>query len=310
MRDDLPLADISDVIPNKSNQVWLDITGDPNEQMTLLKEEFGFHDLSLEDCVKAGQRAKADEYPGYFFLVFYSPYWDNKSNQILARELHCFVGANYIVTVHHGPVPGIDTARQRWRHNSAMMKEGIGFLLYTIMDSIVDEYFPLLDQIDDFVEDLEVRVLQTPHEQILKQIFGLKKSLIFLRKILAPKRDIFNILSRRDQPLFPPQTQFYLRDVYDHLLRILEQVDTQREMAAGLLEAYLSGLSNRMNAVMKTLTVVATVLMTLGLIAGIYGMNFEHMPELKWPYGYYAALMVMGVIGFGMVWIFRKKRWF
>lgn len=310
VREDVPLADISEVIPNKANQVWLDLEGEQPEKMALLKEEFGFHDLALEDCVKAGQRAKVDEYTGYFFLVFYAPYWDAKKKRVRARELHCFVGANYMVTVHHEPISALETARQRWTQNIPMMKEGIGHLVYTIMDAMVDEYFPLLDHINGDIETLEERLLRDPREQTVHPVFRLKKDILFLRKMLAPKRDIFNILSRRDQPLFPAQTQFYLRDVYDHILRILEQVDVQREMITSLLEVYLSTVSNRMNAVMKTLTVAATVLMTLGLIAGIYGMNFRHMPELEWVYGYPTAIGLMAVSGTIMAIYFRRRHWF
>lgn len=326
VREDIPLADISEVIPTTDNQVWLDIeaesperisaTGAPSvassasDRMRLLKEEFNFHDLALEDCVKAGQRAKIDEYPGYYFLVFYSPYWDTKRHRVRARELHCFVGTNYLVTVHHEPLPALATALQRWKQNPAMMAQGIGYLVYTIMDSVIDEYFPLLEKLGQSIEVLEDRILQEQGNHSAHNIFRLKRDLLYLRKILAPKRDIFSILARRDQPFFTPQTQPYLRDVYDHLLRILEQVDTQREMTSGLLDAHLTATSNRLNAVMKTLTVVATVLMTLGLIAGIYGMNFTHMPELHWTYGYPAALGLMGASGVVMAWFFRRKHWF
>lgn len=310
IREDIPLADISDVIPQAANQVWLDLEGEAPERMQLLKEEFGFHDLSLEDCVKAGQRAKLDEYPGYYFLVFYSPYWDAKKLRIRARELHCFVGPNYLVTVHHEPLPALTTALQRWRHNSAMINQGVGYLVYTIMDSVIDEYFPLLNTLDQQIDALENQILRQQQNHTANDIFRLKRNLLYLRKILAPKRDIFNGLSRRDTPFFTAQTQLYLRDVYDHILRLLEQVDTQREMTAGLLEAYLSSMSNRMNAVMKTLTVAATMLMTWGLIAGIYGMNFKHMPELDWPLGYPMALGLMAVSGGLMAWFFRRKGWF
>lgn len=310
VHEEIPLEQISEVIPKRENQVWLDLAGEPPERMRLLKEEFGFHDLALEDCVKAGQRPKVDEYPGYYFLVFYSPYWDTQTNRLKARELHCFVGINYVVTIHKEPIPALATARRRWAQNIAMMREGVGFLVYTIMDSIVDEYFPLLDQIDDLIEAQEDRVFHEAPNKILDDIFTLKKDLLYLRKLLAPKRDIFNIISRRDQPLFPPQTQLYLRDVHDHLIRVLEQVDIQREMTVGLLDAYLSTVTNRTNAVMTTLTVVATVLMALGFIAGIYGMNFKHMPELDWPYGYHAAIGLMALVGGVMTWHFRRKGWF
>lgn len=310
IRDDLPFAEISEILPNPKNHVWCDIEGDAREHVAFLKEEFGFHDLALEDCVKAGQRTKVDEYPGYYFLVFYSPYWDEATQQACAHELHCFVGANYVVTVHHAPIPALAIARQRWRHNPAMLQEGVGYLVYTLMDSIVDEYFPQLDRMEELIEATEVQVMDNPQKAVLNQIFRLKKNLIFLRKVLAPKRDIFNILSRRDQPFFTAQTQFYFRDVFDHLLRILEQVDAHREMTASLLDAYLSGISNQLNAVMKTLTVMATVLMTLSLIAGIYGMNFKYMPELKWPYGYPMVIIGMGIIGAVMTWLFRRKNWF
>ncbi|MBI2345318.1 MAG: magnesium/cobalt transporter CorA [Deltaproteobacteria bacterium] len=310
IRDDLPLAEISDVIPKAENQVWLDLEGEPPERMQLLKEEFGFHDLSLEDCVKAGQRAKVDEYPGYYFLVFYSPYWDAAHHRIRARELHCFVGPNYLVTAHREPIHAIQTARQRWGQHAAMIPQGIGFLVYTIMDSVIDEYFPLLQQLDASIEALEERLFQPQNEQKPDDLFRLKKNLLYLRKILAPKRDIFNALARRDQPLFSAQTQFYLRDVYDHVIRLIEQVDALREMATSLLDTYLSAVSNKTNTIMKSLTGVATVLMMLGLIAAVYGMNFRHMPELDWPYGYPAAVTLMGLCGFIMALYFRRKRWF
>lgn len=310
MREDIPLAEISEIIPDPKNQVWLDLEGESVDQIALLREEFGFHELSLEDCFKAGQRAKIDEYPGYYFLVFYSPALRSDDGDIDAHELHCFVGSNYVVTTHRHPMPALRLAHQRWSQNPAMLNQGVGFLVYTIMDAIIDEYFPLLDHLNDSIEALEDRVLDGDPEATLKEIFRLKKNLLFARRILAPKRDIFNILARRDQPLFSPQTQFYLRDVYDHLIRLLEQVDTQRDMVASLREASISMISNRLNSVMKTLTVIATVLMTLSLIAGIYGMNFDFMPELHWHWGYPAVLGMMAVSGIAMVSYFRRRKWF
>lgn len=310
LREDLPVADISDVIPVSDNQVWLDLEGGDVEHIELLREEFGFHELALEDSIKAGQRSKLDEYPGYYFLVFYAPHWDAETQRVQARAVHCFVGPNYLVTVHREPIVALQTARQRWKQKLGLLQQGIGYLVYVLMDCVIDEYFPLLEQFNGTIEHIEEHVFESPTSAVLDQIFTLKKDLLYLRKILSPKRDIFNILSRRDQTLFANQTQPYLRDVYDHLLRLLEQIDLQREMSASLLDVYISATSNRLNAIMKTLTVTATVLMTWSFIAGLYGMNFEWMPELHWKWGYPAALGLMLLSGAGMIQYFRKKKWF
>jgi len=303
------LSDISDLIAEPANTVWLDALDPSREEMDLLAGEFGFHPLAIEDYFAPHHRPKVDEYPGYFFIVTHSVSYVSDSVEVKPLELDLFVGRNYVVTMHREPLAVLERVADTWQRNPRLLADGTGMLLYDILDGLVDSYFPVLDEVDDQLDDIEDDIFKQGSRKSAEQIFKLKRSLLVLRRMASPLRDVFNTLTRRDQPLLSEHAITYLRDVYDHTLRIVDTIDTYRDILTGALDAYLTVISNQLNSVMKTLTVAATMLISAGLIAGIYGMNFRYMPELQWRYGYPAALAAMGVMALGLLYYFKRIKW-
>ena len=324
--------EIDRFIKDPGNLLWLDVDTSITTDLGLLKREFDFHELALEDAVRPHQRSKIDAYDGYSFLIFYAVTiarrrHDRNPDEAPGRaaderegaearrsllhlhQIAMFVGSNYLVTVHDGPLAEIDEIAERWRANLTKIEHTIGSLLYSLLDTIVDAYFPVVDRIGDLVEDIEEAVFERYDEQALEDIFSLKKSLLGMRRVIAPERDMVNVLIRRDAPLFGPASVIYFQDVYDHLVRVADSVDIYRDLLSSALDAYLSMTSNRLNQVMKTLTSWSIPLMAGALLAGIWGMNFEHMPELDERYGYLLALVLIAGSIVGIVVYFRRKRW-
>ena len=225
------------------------------------------------------------------------------------RELNIFLGKNYLVTVHTRPIPAIETARRLWPEWLDRAEEGSGLLAYLLIDAIVDDYLPLLDIISERMDTLEDSTFGEFRAEAIEEIFVIKKKLLYLRRAVAPLRDVFNTLLRREQQLFSRAGYVYFQDVFDHLIRVADTIDTLRDMLSSTMDAYLSVSGNRMNIIMKRLTSISTILMSVTLIAGIYGMNFVFMPELRWRFGYIFALLSMVGIGFALYWYLKKVKW-
>ncbi len=307
--DDFPSADISELCMGGKNVVWADVSDPTSEDFIEMAEEFGFHALSIEDCQQAHQRPKVEEYPGYYFIVLYEAELVGPTDDLELRELNIFLGANYLVTVHSRPIRAIETARRLWHEWADRAEHGSGLLSYLLIDAIVDDYMPLLDILSDRMDELEDEIFGEFRPEAIQEIFRIKKQLLYLRRSITPLRDVFNTLLRREQPIFARETHVYFQDVFDHIIRVADTIDTLRDMLSSTMDAYLSVSGNRMNMVMKRLTSIATILMSVTLIAGIYGMNFEHMPELKWKYGYIFALSSMLAVGIGLYVYLRKVKW-
>ena len=225
-------------------------------------------------------------------------------------ELEIFLGANYVVTLHRTEVPVIATAEARWlSHRGEETSEGANFLAYMLIDGVVDSYFPLLDVFSDRLEELEESLFSSPDPGIVLEVFRLKKDILQLRRLVTPLRDVFLVLLRGPGSLFGPRTHVYFQDILDHLLRISDAIDTHRDLVGSAVDVYMSAVSNRTNDTMKKLTVLSTVLMSMALIAGIYGMNFRHMPELDWSYGYPLAVGSMVAVAVVLTALFRWKRY-
>jgi magnesium transporter len=299
---------ISDLCSESPNIVWVDVSDPTSKDFEDLAEEFGFHPLSLEDCQKAHQRPKVEEYQGYYFIVLYEAELTDQLDLEL-RELNIFLGKNYLVTVHSQPIRAIASAERLWRGWTDLANRGPGLLAYLLIDTIVDDYMPLLDTISDRMEELEQDIFDDFRSEALREIFRIKKQLLFFRRAVTPLRDVFNTLLRREQPIFSRETSVYFQDVFDHLIRVSEMIDNLREMLGSTMEAYLSISGNRMNMVMKRLTSISAILMSMTLVAGIYGMNFKYMPELEWRYGYSGSLISMVIIGLALYIYFRKINW-
>lgn len=307
--DDCPAANISDLRATEQNIIWADVSDPTSADFTELAEEFGFHRLSIEDCRKEHQRPKVEEYDGYYFIVLYEVELVGPEQKLELRELNIFLGHNYLVTVHSRPIRALDTARRLWHEWTDRAEHGSGLLAYLLIDAIVDDYLPLLDILSERIDDLEDEIFGTFKPEAIEEIFRIKKQLLFLRRAITPLRDVFNTLLRREQPIFARATYVYFQDVFDHLIRVADTIDTLRDMLGSTMDAYLSMSGNRMNMVMKRLTSISTILMSVTLIAGIYGMNFELMPELKWQFGYVFALLSMVAVGLALYVYLKKVNW-
>ncbi len=292
--------------------VWLDITAPTADDLALLRDEFDVHPLALEDLEKRRQRPKLDTYGEQHMLVSYEVLPAAEPDRSFALgELHLFAGPRYLVSVRWQASPAIEEVDKRFRNRPDAVARTTGALVYSILDSVVDGYFPLLDRLSDQIEDLEDRILQGGEiAGTLRNILSLKRELLELRRTLSPARDVANALLRRDLALVDDVSAPYFQDLYDHLVRVLDQLDLQRDLLASALEANLSVTSNNLNAVMKRLTAFTVILMVPTLIAGIYGMNFHFMPELSWPLGYAFALGLMLLAMAGAALFFLARDWF
>jgi magnesium transporter len=302
-------ADISDLREVEGNIVWADVSDPTGQDFEELVEEFGFHHLSIEDCQNAHQRPKIEEYPGYYFIVLYEAALAGPNDRLELRELNIFLGKNYLVTVHSRPIRAVATARRLWHEWVDRAEQGSGLLAYLLIDAIVDDYLPLLDILSERMDDLEDSIFGEFQAEAIQEIFSIKKKLLYLRRAVTPLRDVFNTLLRREQSIFSRDIYFYFQDVFDHLIRVADTVDTLRDMLSSTMDAYLSVSGNRMNMIMKRLTSISTILMSVTLIAGIYGMNFVFMPELRWRFGYVFALVSMVVVGFALYRYLKKVKW-
>jgi magnesium transporter len=299
---------ISDHCAHPSDIIWVDVADPTSRDFDDLAREFNFHPLSIEDCRHEHQRPKVEEYQGYYFIVLYEAEMQTGS-QLELRELSIFLGTNYLVTVHSQPIRNIEKAQQLWGHWADLAERRTGLPAYLLLDAIVDDYMPMLDDFSDRLDELEAQIFENFQPESLHDIFRIKKQLIFLRRAVVPLRDVFNTLLRREQPIFSRETMIYFQDVYDHLIRVADSIDALREIAGSTMDAYLSVSGNRTNFVMKRLTSIAAILMSVTLIAGIYGMNFNFMPELRWRYGYIGALASMLAVGLALYFYFRKIKW-
>jgi magnesium transporter len=302
-------ADISELREETGNIIWADVSDPTSKDFEELAEEFGFHYLSIEDCRNMHQRPKVEEYTGYYFIVLYEAELVGPNDALELRELNIFLGKNYLVTVHSRPIRAVDTARRLWHEWTDRAEQGSGLLAYLLIDAIVDDYLPLLDLISEKMDELEDSIFGEWRPEAIQDIFTIKKKLLFLRRSITPLRDVFNTMLRREQPIFPRETHIYFQDVFDHLIRVADTIDSLRDMLSSTMDAYLSVSGNRMNKIMKRLTSISTILMSVTLIAGIYGMNFTLMPELRWRYGYVYALLSMVVVGLVLYAYLKKIEW-
>jgi magnesium transporter len=299
-------SDIDELIGRKDTFLWLDLQSPQAHDLELLSEEFKFHRLAIEDATRHHERPKLEAFDNYYFMVFYALRYDTR---LSGQAIGLFIGANYIVSVHQGEITTIDETIERWQANVAEFGHDGGALLYALLDAIVDDYFPVIDQLAERVEGIEEQIFERFSEDALQEVFSLKRDLLGVRRVVAPERDVLNVLIRREVPIFERNTILYLQDVYDHIVRITDSIDTYRDLLSSALDAFLSVQSNRLNQIVKVLTIASIVLMSDALIAGIYGMNFEFMPELHWASGYPFALGLMLVISVGLVLFFRLRRW-
>jgi magnesium transporter len=289
---------------------WIDLQGQDETQLAHLAGPFCLHPLAIEDCLHLDQRPKLEEYGDYLFIVIHAFDCPGKDpTDARLAELHAFLGAGWLITVHQGPVPALDTVWKRVAGEPALGRKGADFLYYLLADSVVDAHFPILDLIAEELESLEDAVLMRPHRDDLARVFSLKRSLVHMRRVLSPQRDVLAMLSKRGDPRVTERTSFYFRDVYDHLLRIYESIDASRDLLGNTLEAYLSSVSNRTNEIMKRLTLLSAVFLPLTFITGFFGQNFEHLPFASDLLMWSAIVACLAIPTVMVVWFFRSG-WF
>ncbi|HEX7196825.1 MAG TPA: magnesium/cobalt transporter CorA [Candidatus Limnocylindria bacterium] len=304
--DPARLDDIDRLAAADGSLVWVSAVAPDDVGIEILRREFNLHPLAVEDVRKQHQRPKLDAYPAGHMVVAY----EAVEGQDLS-EIHLFVGPAWLLTVSWSATPMVDAARERFANGGDRAARTIGRLLYSVIDAAVDSYFPELDRLSDRIDALESRVLEGDADpDSLREVLSIKRRLLELRRVLAPMRDVANQLLRRDLDIVDEASVPYYQDLYDHLVRVIDQLDVYRDLLATVLDARLTVASNSLNAIMKRLTAFTVILMVPTLIAGIYGMNFERMPELALPYGYPLALGVMVLAVIVGVTFFRRRGWF
>ncbi len=290
---------------------WLNLDGVHNlALLETIGSNFALHPLVLEDIVNTEHRPKLEDFDSYLFLVLKMLHYNAQQAEIRTEQVSLVLTAKEVLSFQEQQGDVFEGIRERLRNNKGRIRKmGADYLAYALLDAVVDSYFVILEQIGDQIEQLEDELVIRPTPETLNKIHHFKREMILLRKAVWPLRELIGGLQRSESPLISDSTDIFLRDVYDHTIQILDTVETFRDVLSGLLDLYLSSISNRMNEVMKVLTIIATIFIPLTFIAGIYGMNFEHMPELHWRWSYPLLWLIMLATGGGMFLFFRKKRW-
>jgi len=290
---------------------WINIDGLHDIQVIeKIGKNFDFHPLILEDILNTGQRPKFEDFENYIFIVLKMLTYDDDEETIKSEQVSMILGQNFVVSFQEIQGDVFENIRERIRTaKGRIRKMPPDYLLYTLLDAIVDNYFAILEKFGEKIESLEEQLVRNPDERILQKIHSIKRELISLRKSVWPLRELVSELQRSESELISESTVIYFRNVYDHTIQVIDTVESFRDMASSMLDIYLSSISNRMNAIMKVLTIIATIFIPLTFIVGIYGMNFKNMPELEWKWGYGAVWLVILIVAACMLVYFRRKKW-
>ena len=290
---------------------WLNVDGVHQiEMLEQVGEHFGLHPLVLEDIASTGQRPKMEDFDDYIFVVLRMLRFDEKENETKTEQISLLLGPDFVISFQEKEGDVFDLIRERIRNNKGRIRKmGADYLAYALIDAVVDNYFMILEKLGETIEEIEEKLVTNPTSETLHTLHDLKREMVFLRKSVWPLREVINRLERSESPLINKSTYVYLRDVYDHTIQVIDAVETFRDMLSGMLDIYLSSVSNRMNEVMKVLTIIATIFIPLTFIAGIYGMNFRYMPELEQAWSYPAILILMLIMTIVMLVYFRRKKW-
>jgi len=308
---ELPSVEACVRFRDKPTVTWINIDGVHNVQvLEKLGECFGLHRLVMEDIMNTDQRPKIEDYGEYLYIVL-KMLSAGRNGETVIEQTSIILGTNYVISFQEGIEGDVfNLIRERIRSGKGRIrKTGADYLAYSLIDAIVDNYFVILEKFGDKIEVLEAELIERPTQKTVQRIYQLKRELIFLRNAVWPLREVVSSLGKNESPQVKDTTVPYMRDVYDHVIHIIDSVDIYREMLSGMLDMYLSSVSNRLNEVMKVLTMIATIFMPLTFVAGLYGMNFKFMPELEWHYGYPFSLAIMVVITIFMLIYFKRKKW-
>ena len=299
------------LLQEQQSVIWVDMEAPSEADDHVLLDTFHFHPLTVEDCRANRHHPKVEEFPDYIYFIVHAVRTDSSPDRFNTVELDGFLGPNYVLTYHHEHFPSIDKVKQSIRSSPVTCQRGAPFLLHHIIDGIVDDYLPVMDDFDERINVLEndIFALNRANKDILEEILGLKRSVLRLRRISSKQLEVlFRMSHGQFQLISGPALPFY-RDIYDHLVRVTDLAESYRDLISGSLEAYLSVVSNRLNEIMKVLTIFSAVMLPLTFIAGVYGMNFDNMPELHWHYGYYMAWGIMIMLASLMLIVFWRRGW-
>jgi magnesium transporter len=296
---------------------WINVEGLHDVALVeSIGRHFGFHPLALEDVLNCGQRPKLEDYGPYHFLIMKSLLpGESLGSSLQTEQISFFLSGNYVITFQEVPGDSFEAVRERIRRGKGLMrKAGADYLVYALIDALIDEFFPILERYGEKIEALEAELLTNPSRSTIQEVHRVKRELLLLRRTAWPERDVISAMQREESDVIHRETQVFLRDCYDHTIQIIDMIETYRDLAAGMLDIYLSSVSNRMNEIMKVLTIISTIFIPLNFIAGVYGMNFHtnhpmNMPELDWPWGYPYALGMMATVAVLLVIYFQRKGW-
>ena len=303
---------LPELLKDLSIVIWVDMESPTEADERVLLDVFKFHPLTVEDCRENRHYPKIEEFPGYLYFIVHGVHADTSPDRFNTIELDGFLGKNYVITYHHNTFRSINNVKQLLRTSPILCRRGPAFLCHQILDQIVDYYSPVLDDFDDRIDQLESSIftLKQPNNEILSQIMELKRGVLRLRRISVKQMDVILRMSRGEfADLIPEDMRPFYRDVHDHLTRVVDLAENYRDLLSGALEAYLSVVSNRLNEIMKVLTIFSAVMLPLTFIAGVYGMNFDNMPELHSRYGYYATWTLMILVAVTMLLFFWRRGW-
>ena len=298
--DDLKSPDIT----------WVNVDGLDVDDIIEVGTSIGFHPLILEDIVNTEQRPKVEEYGDYVFFVLKMITYDEENSLVDVEQVSFILGERYLVSFQekHGDL--FEVIRQRIRENKGIIRKmGADYLAYSLIDVLVDGYFTVLEKMGDRIEDIEDELVENPQTDTLNSIYDMKRKMITLRKSVWPMREVISRLDRIGSKQFTESTRVYVRDVYDHTIQVIDAIETYRDLLSGMLDIYLSSISNKMNQIMQVLTIIGTIFIPLTFLAGVYGMNFKYMPELGWKYSYPAIWGIMIIITCVMILFFRRRKW-
>ncbi|HWE60173.1 MAG TPA: magnesium/cobalt transporter CorA [Chloroflexota bacterium] len=307
---DVPLADVARLRQDPGTMIWVDLQSALPEELTAVAGIFGLMSLTVEDLSTQGQRAKLEPFDGYDVLIMHGMLFDSDTLKVDTPELDIVIGPSFLIT-NHQDLAAIRKHPSGPEHDCAGLAKGPTLILYRVVDRLVDSYYPVLEQIDETIDQVEERVLTSTSTQVLQEIFTLKHSLSYLRKVISPQLEMFNRLIAREDRYVAPEFTPYFRDVYDHLVRTFEVVDSYRDLMSSAMDAYLSMVSNRQNEIMKRLTLFTTIFLPITFLTGLFGQNFGHMPQVEHDNGYFwwIALACMGLITLGQILYYRSRGW-
>lgn len=296
---------------NSPSLTWINISGiHDSRTIETIGRHFGLHPLLLEDIMSSGQQSKLDNYKDTIYIVVRQLIYNNKKQDVEDEQVSIILGKNFVISFLESHNNVFAPIYERLQNPKGRMRQrGSDYLCYALVDCLVDNYFLILEKVDDKLESLEGELFHNSTADTLKKMHHVKRELILLRKAVWPMREVISSFRRIDSPLIQDSTKLYIQDIYDHTIQAIDTIESLRDITSGMLDIYLSNLSQRMNEIMKVLTIVATIFVPLTFIASLYGMNFKHIPELDWEWGYYATLATMITIFFAMLYYFKRKQW-